>query len=198
MQTDERYTHGLLERLRAGDREAANELFAVHGARLQRALRARLPKQLRALVDEDELVQATLLRSLQILGRFEWRGQGAFLAWLVGIAVNVFREQAAQARRPVEEQPTSMGEVLERDSNSPSRVAERLEDWQLLEEALDQLDEDDRVLVVHRQILEQDYRSLAEDLGISEGAVRTRVSRAMNQLARWIERRDQESSPGRA
>ncbi len=198
-QENERYTYGLLERLKGGDREAADELFSFHREPLRRAIRAHLPREFRFVVDEEETLQATLCRALERLGRFEWRGKGAFLAWLVGIAVNLLREEAARAAAARKQGPpgaSSAGDgqraldnLTERDSRSPSRVAERLEDWRLLEDALDQLDEQERAVLVRHKILEQGYRTLAEDLGITERVARARVTRAMNKLARWIEKR---------
>jgi RNA polymerase sigma-70 factor (ECF subfamily) len=191
----ERHTFGLLERLRSGDQSAASELLSFQGDRLRRAIRARLPRESRHIVDEEEILQETICRALQNLERFEWRGKGAFLAWLVGIAVNTLREDAARtiARGPVGEIQAVESEGLEHfvvsDSQTPSRIVERLEDREFLEDALDRLDEEERTLIVRRQILEQDYVTLAEDLGITEGAVRTRVSRAMSKLARWVEKR---------
>jgi RNA polymerase sigma-70 factor (ECF subfamily) len=190
---EELYTFGLLQRLIAGDQKAASELLSVQGERLRRAIRARLPKESRFLVDEEELLQETICRALRNLSRFEWRGKGAFLAWLLGIAVNALREESARLgqRRALTELPATEGleGVPESESRTPSRIAERLEDWRFLEDALDRLEEEDRVLIIRRQILEEDYASLAENMGITEGAVRTRVSRAMSKLARWVEKR---------
>ena len=191
----ERYTFGLLEKLRSGDQAAAGELLSVQGDRLRRAIRARLPRESRYLVDEEEILQETVCRALQNLSRFEWRGKGAFLAWLVGIAVNALREEATRlgVRGPVADNQTMetdrLDQVAVSESQAPSRIVERLEDWKFLEDALDRLDDEERGLIVRRQILEQDYVTLAEDLGITEGAVRTRVSRAMSKLARWVEKR---------
>jgi RNA polymerase sigma factor (sigma-70 family) len=194
IQESEHYTFGLLERYRNGDRAAATELLSAQGERLRKAIRARLPREARYIVEEDEILQETVCRALQNLPRFEWRGKGAFLAWLVGIAVNTLREEAARVGQRGALRGSSSGgtgvldNVPETDSRTPSRIVERLEDRRFLEDALDRLDEEERVLIIRRQILEQDYPTLAEDLGITEGAVRTRVSRAMSKLARWVER----------
>lgn len=195
---NERYTYGLLERLKAGDHEAARELFSVHGERLRRAIRARLPREFRGLVEEEELVQETFYRALRSMATFEWRGQGAFLAWLVGIAVNAFREEAMRSRAARlrvarnehhgDGREPALQDIAERDSRSFSRLTERLEDWELLEKALDHLGESDRGLIVHREILGQDFTSMAQDLGMTEEVVRVRVRRAMNRLAQWIEK----------
>ena len=196
IQESERYTFGLLERFRSGDRSAAAELLSSPGERLRKAIRARLPKDSRFLVDEEDVLQETICRALQNLPRFEWRGKGAFLAWLVGIAVNTLREEAVRGVtrgafvRPASGESSDIEHIAESDSHTPSNVAERLEDWRFLEDALDRLDEEERALIVRRQILEQNYPTLAEDFGSTEGAVRTRVSRAMSKLARWIERSD--------
>ena len=61
------------------------------------------------------------------------------------------------------------------------------EQVELVERALGVLDELARNLVVSRRMLGQDYRSLALDHGISEGAVRMRLSRALNRMSRAIE-----------
>jgi RNA polymerase sigma-70 factor (ECF subfamily) len=78
---------------------------------------------------------------------------------------------------------------LGREVKTPSQVMAEAEERELLEEALHQLEEVDRLLVVRRKILGEDYESLAEELGITAGAVRMRVHRAIARAAAWVERR---------
>ena len=183
---DERYTHGLLLRLQSGDTDAANELFAVHRERLLRAIRHNLAPEKRFALDEEELVQATLHKALGRLGQFTWRGKGAFLAWLVRMAVNLMRDELRRTP-PGRENARDVLANTPVIQDTPSEAATSQEEQLLLERALDQLEELDRSLIVNRKILKQDYRSLAEDMNMTEGAVRMRVHRVMNRLTRWVE-----------
>lgn len=190
---EEESTRGLLLRLRAGDRDAADALFAEHGARLARAVRAKLSPAHRRF-DVDELVQETFRKALPLIPRFEWRGQGAFLAWLLQIALHTFEDWL---RREHGRPPTvsfaagASGEGSRSEwhpvdaGSSPSARLARAEEESLLDRALDQLDEADRDLVIRRAILGQDYASLAALLGIPEASVRMRMSRAIAALSRW-------------
>ena len=96
---DELYTYGLLQRMHAGDAAATELLFQVHRERLRRALRAHLAPESRALIDREDVLQETVLRALRRIERFEWRGKGAFLAWLVRIALNVLCDETKRAAR---------------------------------------------------------------------------------------------------
>jgi RNA polymerase sigma-70 factor (ECF subfamily) len=189
---EEQSTLGLLERMRSGDRAAGDLLFRQHRARLMRALRARLVPEARFVVEREELVQETIRKALLSIDRFQWRGQGAFLAWLLQIATNtlqdlVRREAAGPLGRSLDDSPIH---ALAHESGTPAAAAARSEELLLLERALDHLEEVERDAIVRRKILGQDYPSLAEDLGLSEGAARTRVSRAMAELTRWAQRQD--------
>jgi len=188
---EEQSTLGLLQRMRAGDRAAGDELFGQHRGRLLRALKVRLGRP-SAACDYEELVQETFGKALLDLDRFQWRGQGAFLAWMLQIALHTARDLARReslAPRALSADSRSGGfGAAGRESGTPSAELARSEERALLDSALEQLDEGERDAVVRRKILGQDYRSLAEDLGLTEGAVRMRVSRAMVELTRLAHR----------
>lgn len=188
---EEQSTLGLLERMRSGDRAAGEALFRQHRTRLLRALRARIAPEARFLVEREELVQETLFKALSSLDRFRWRGQGAFLAWLLQIATHKLQDLLRrEAGGPIERLDAASAERiadLASDSGTPSAAAARTEQMELLELALDRLPEVERDAIVRRKILGQDYASLADDLGLSEGAARMRVSRAMAELSRRVQ-----------
>jgi RNA polymerase sigma-70 factor (ECF subfamily) len=189
---EEQSTLGLLERVRSGDRSAGETLFRQHQGRLRRALRARMAPEIRPVVERDELVQETFTEALRSLAGFEWRGQGAFLAWLLQIATHSLQDRVRRERlAPLESLEDSSGErrlELAHDSATPSQAAAQAEELQLLERALDSLAEDERDAVIRRKILGQDYVSLAQDLGLTEGGARMRVSRALVEMTRWAQR----------
>lgn len=189
---DERYTHGLLQRLLAGDRAAGEELVRAHYEPLRRAVRPYFGRELRRVLEEEELLQRAFLRALGSLERFEWRGKGAFLAWMKGIALNQVRAELARRggheRAPGDEEAEPLVERLPGREGTPSQALALREEEQRIEDALLSLSEEERELVTNRKLLGQDYASLAEDLGISEGAVRTKLSRALNRMTVYLER----------
>ena len=193
-------TFDLLEGVARGDRAASELLFSIHRKRLIRALRSYVSADLRHKLDEEELVQETFRKALGKLDRFEWRGKGAFLAWLVRMALNQLRDELRKpehrdprgsARRPIPEDDGDgvglLDEVVDADIETPSMVVSGREKHELLERALDELDAEDRALIVNRKILGQDYQSLAEDMGLSQSGVRARVARILERMKDWIE-----------
>jgi RNA polymerase sigma-70 factor (ECF subfamily) len=193
---EERSTRGLLARMREGDAQAADALFAEHRTRLARALRARIAPSRRRHVDVEDVVQEAIRKALPLVERFEWRGQGAFLAWLLQIALRTLDDHARRATRgpavlslsgPATESGSPSGLLPPDAAASPSEELVREEERSLLERALDQLDDADRDLVVRRAYLGQDYASLAVELGLAEGSVRMRLHRAVNAMSRWAQ-----------
>ena len=72
----------LLERIQAGDPEAAHTLFARYFPLLRSQVRRSLPAVLRRKVGESDVIQEAYLAVLQRLHDFEDRGGGSFEAWL--------------------------------------------------------------------------------------------------------------------
>src|SRR6188508_3478712 len=85
---DPESTFSLIERARAGDEQALEQLFARHLKPLQRWARGRLPKWARDLADTDDLVQDTLLKTFKRIERFEPRRVGALQAYLRSAVLN--------------------------------------------------------------------------------------------------------------
>jgi RNA polymerase sigma-70 factor (ECF subfamily) len=194
---EEASTHRLLDSLRAGDRSAEERLFSIHRERLLFALRARLPPAARPLVDHEELVQETLLAALRGVERFEWRGQGAFLAWLVQIALHKLQdEDRRRAHRPALLSIEADGErgvpaepLLVDRNKTPSEFVASVEERELVLRALDKLSDSDRDLLVRRKVLGQSYHTIAQDLGMEEGAARMRAHRALLRMSVGFEDR---------
>jgi RNA polymerase sigma factor (sigma-70 family) len=89
----------LIGRWRAGDADARERLVARFLPMLRRWAHGRLPRHARGMAETDDLVQATLLRALERADDFEDRGEGAFLAWLRRILLNVLRDELRRSRR---------------------------------------------------------------------------------------------------
>jgi RNA polymerase sigma-70 factor (ECF subfamily) len=135
-------TQVLLSLARAGDDAARERLFARFLPKLEQWAHRRLPHSARGLADTDDLVQVTLVRALNRLDAFEPRREGAFLAYIRTIPLNVVREDppraAAHAPRSARRarlqplalatgRPSSGAETLERYDRprEPARGAAR-------------------------------------------------------------------------
>ena len=94
-------TRELLSRIRGGDREALDALCGRYLPRLRRWAHGRLPPWARGRLDTDDLVQETVVRSLEQMGAFEPRWDGALQAYFRHALVNRIRDEIRwTARRP--------------------------------------------------------------------------------------------------
>jgi RNA polymerase sigma-70 factor (ECF subfamily) len=175
-------TERLLIRAQAGDARAQSDLFARYGPALNRWASGRLPRWARDLADTPDLVQDSLLQTFKKLQGFEYRGEGAFTAYLRQAVMNRIREEIRRAgRRPVAE-PLDSGAPDE--ALSPLELAIGAETVERYETALMRLSEDDRGLVVGRVELGFTYAELAAACGKpSPDAARMAVGRALVRLA---------------
>lgn len=182
-------TRGLLMRLARGDDDAANRLFAIHSERLRRAVRLRMPAELRPWLDDEDVCQTALLKALRGIETFEYRGEGTFLSWLVRIADHAIRDAARAAARRTALRPNGSEALLpDPRGETPSRAAVQQEEFARLERGIDALSPSDRDLLIDREILGADMTDLAERYGKTPEALRVAVHRAKARLALWFEK----------
>jgi RNA polymerase sigma-70 factor (ECF subfamily) len=96
-------TADLLDRARAGDRQALDALFARHTPLLRRWAAGKLPQWARHAMDTVDLVQETMLGLFRNLDGFDARGEGAMQAYLRQGLINRVRSQLrnSSVRPPV-------------------------------------------------------------------------------------------------
>jgi RNA polymerase sigma-70 factor (ECF subfamily) len=180
---DEDRTSVLLGRIRSGDPEARERLFARYLPMLRVWARRRLPPAARDLRDTDDLVQDTLLRAFQRLGSFEYRGEGAFLAYLRQILMNRVRDELRGAGTRPPRDPLDD----ERESNAPSVLDEVIGRDRIarFERALERLEPEPREAILLRVEFGFSHQQVAEALGKpSANAARMTVARALVELAK--------------
>jgi RNA polymerase sigma-70 factor (ECF subfamily) len=176
----------LLARVRQGDREALDRLFARCLPPLRRWARGRLPAAARGALDTQDLVQDTILNSLRRLDQFESRHEGALQAYLRQAVLNRIRDEARRfSRRPA---ATELTESQPVDAASPLDIAIGRQGVARYEAALQRLKPADREAIIGRMELQHDYQELAIILGKpNANAARVAVTRA---LARLMEQLD--------
>jgi RNA polymerase sigma-70 factor (ECF subfamily) len=173
----------LARRARSGDRRALDELFRRYAPTLRRWAAGRLPRWARDIVDTDDMVQETMLRTFSNLEGFVPAGHGALHAYMRQALRNRIADEVRRFhRRPA---ATDVTVEVEAEAASPLEETIGLEALERYERALGRLSEQDREAVVARVEMDLGYEEIARSLGKpTADAARMAVSRALVRLAR--------------
>ncbi len=190
---DSAETDQLLQRARAGDREAVEELFARFRPYLHQLIATRLDARLRQRIDPSDVVQDTEAEAFRRLGDFLQRQPMPFRLWLRKTAwerLQKLREQHVEAaRRSVEREvrlPDRSSLVLAQQlmagGSTPSQRLSRKEIARRLNQALGRLSENDREILLMRHQEDLSYDEISSFLEIEPSAARKRYGRALLRL----------------
>lgn len=183
-------TLDLVARVQSGDDRALEHLVGRYLPRLRRWASRRLPGWARHLLDTDDLVQDTLIRTIRNLDRFEPRREGGLQVYVRRALQNRIRDEIRRVgRHPQDPLPDS--DLDEPPDRSPSPLESAIGEQAMrrYERALARVSEEDREAIVARLELRLPYREVAEALEKSgPDAARMAVSRAIVRLAREMER----------
>ena len=176
----------LLQRVRAGDRQALDDLFARHSPLLRRWAAGRLPKYARNGVETQDLVQETMLGAFRNIDRFEPRGEGALQAYLRQALINRIRTHLHNAA--IRPPSAALDSGMKDERTSPLEAAIGAEALGRYERALSRLDVSERAAVVSRVELGLSYAEIADLLDKpSADAARMAVTRALVKVADAME-----------
>jgi RNA polymerase sigma-70 factor (ECF subfamily) len=162
----------LIAEARAGSPDALSALYLKHGAALFR-LAYRL---VGAREDAEDVVHDVFVGLPEALGRYEERG--SFVAWLKRVTARValMRLRSGKRRREVTLDDAAA-------QSEPGMGSER----DGLEAAVNTLPDHLRAVLVLKEIEGYAHAEIAELLGISEGASRVRLTRALKRLRNELE-----------
>ena len=193
--------HDLVARVREGDAEAFEVLFARHAARVRRHV-ARIVRDPSAA---DDLAQEVFLRLWTRAER--WEGRGAFPAWLrrvaTNLALNHLRSLRRRRQRPLslprpdpneEDEGLVPGWMIDAAALGPDAVAERAERDERLRQLVDELPDEKREAVRLMYEEDLDVTGVARELGVPEGTVKSRLYSARKHIAREWESEGEEQA----
>ena len=171
-------TSTLVERARAGDREAFGEISRRFRPRLEEQIRSRMGDAAKAKLEPEDVLSETFTCALESIERLEWRGEETFYRWLGSIAEHVIRHAVRKK---------GWGQLgLELDvpasGVSPSRNLRREERLKRLEHALSALHPDYRKAVFLSRIEGLKVREIAERMDRSPDAVKKLLARGLAEL----------------
>ena len=177
----------LLRRAQDGQEQALDQLIERYLPQFRRWARHRLPGWARGVMDTDDLVQETLLRTVQHLKKFEPRGDGALQAYLHTAMLNRVRDEIRRARR--KPRPVTLDSKEQDNRPSPLQVTIGHEAYERYVAALNELEDKDRHAIIARIELGQSWEEVADALGKpSRDAARVAVTRALRRLAEGMAR----------
>jgi RNA polymerase sigma-70 factor (ECF subfamily) len=170
----------LILEAQSGSLDAFNRLVRRH----ERAVYNVALRLVGTTMAAEEVTQDTFMRAYGALERF--RG-GDFRPWLLRIATNrAYDELRRRKRAPGSFEELTYEPEVEWSTltgvEDPDTRAERLELARVLEAALAQLPNDQRVAVVLSDVQGYDYVEIAAITGVPYGTVKSRLSRARSRL----------------
>ncbi len=128
----------------------------------------------------EDLVQSVFERMLKY--RTTYSGTGAFTTWMFSIARNAHIDHYRKEKRRKEDEILDEERIEGENPSGYAELDERSRKRILLEQALDQLDDDKKDVVILSRFEGLRYQEIAEIQGVSESAVKVRMFRAMKEL----------------
>jgi RNA polymerase sigma-70 factor (ECF subfamily) len=190
---DSAETQRLLDRLAAGDVQVRDRLLERHRRYLSRLVEVRLDPRLRARIDPSDVVQEAQLEASRRLARYVKDRPLPFRLWLRQIAndrlLMLRRRHVGAKGRTVEREeglPDHSSLLLAREflaaGPTPSERLEQKEFSQRVRQALGQLAQADRDILVLRKLEELSNLEAAQILGIDPATASRRFGRAVIRL----------------
>lgn len=187
----------LVTRAQEGDEVALKELLVIYWTPLSKHVARKIPRQVQAVTDADDVLQQTFLQAMQHIGQFSPQGAFSFYGWLKTIATNCAQDTSRRltsAKRggnrrrvhslalPHESSMADLVEMLSAGSHTPSGSAARHEEIEAVRQSIESLSDEYRQAVQLRFL---EGKSLAETAAImrrSPRAVQGIVDRAKKKM----------------
>ncbi len=176
----------LIRRAQAGSPEAVNALYERCAGRVLAYVRLRLGRELRARLESRDILQATLVKSLERLPQLRGEDTRSLMGWLARIADNEIRDRADFYQRHRRDAAREM--PIEDDAPVPALTRSALsrlildEQSQQLEAAVDALTPEHREVILLRKFEELPFSEIGRRMGRTEDACRMLLARAMTAL----------------
>jgi len=185
----------LVRRCMDGDSSAWTEMVRLHHKRVY-GLCYRFTGN---VTDAEDLTQDVFLKIYSNLGNFDG-ARGSLPVWIMTMTRNLLvdnfrRTKNQRATSSLDEGWSEADELKPVDrlvsaGPSPHDSAVRKELEVMVQHALAQVSAELREAVILRDLQDLDYKEIAQVLNITEGTVKSRISRGRAELARLLERRE--------
>jgi RNA polymerase sigma factor (sigma-70 family) len=170
----------LMRIVQAGDFSPASEIYDRYSGRIYNfAFRF-----LRNAEAAEDAVQEVFVKMLKHANQFH--GDAKLSTWLFSITANWCRDYLRKADNKAKESDDVLVTLPTSSEHSPDRNLERRENEKLVRRALESLTDEQREAILLSRYHGLSYAEIAQIAGCSEGAVKTRVFRAMETLKKTL------------
>jgi RNA polymerase sigma-70 factor (ECF subfamily) len=190
----------LLRLAQAGDGPALGQMLELYRNYLTLLARYQIGRRLQGKVDASDLVQETFLEAHRDFGQFRGGTEAELVGWLRRILATNLANQVARycgtRRRNVrlerelaaelDQSSQALNRGLIAKQSSPSHQAVRRDQAVVLADALEQLPEDYRQVLVLRHLEEQSFPEVARHMCRSLDSVKNLWARALARLRRIL------------
>jgi RNA polymerase sigma-70 factor, ECF subfamily len=172
----------LIRRFKGGDRPAFEELLRKYQDRIYNLCRY----MLQDAEEAQDAAQDTFLKSYAALKNF--KPDATFYTWLYRIGVNTCLDHKRKFR-PEPFKDESQAEAFPSSEPSPERRYQSKEIGQAIQRALEQLSKKSRMVIVLKEVEGLSYEEIAEVLKTSIGTIKSRISRAREELRKLLQKK---------
>jgi len=173
----------LIRRLKARDEQAFNEIVRTYGDKVFNLVF----RMLGSRAEAEDVAQEVFITVFKEVDSF--RGEAKFSTWLFRVAANQCKNRIKYlARRATDGEDISEGPEarladsgrapLQAHIDAPDVIIEAAQLEQLMQRAIAGLDEEQRLLIVLRDVEELSYDEIMEITGLPEGTIKSRLHRA--------------------
>lgn len=170
----------LMKLVQAGDFSPAGEIFDRYSARIYN-FTYRFLKNAEAAEDATQEVFVKMLKYAK-----QFNGDAKLSTWLFSIAANLCRDHLRKADNKHKESEETLLTLAAPREEGPDRALETREDELRVQKALALLTPEQREAILLSRYQGLSYAEIAQIAGCSEGAVKTRVFRAMETLKKAL------------
>ena len=170
-----------IERFKKGDLSAFEGIVRSHQDRIYNLCRYMLQNPR----DAQDAAQDVFIKAYK--GLKDFRPDSSFYTWIYRIAVTTCLDYKRRSRRDsLRHEP--LDEDLPSDAPFPDQLYESRESLEAIQRVLQNLPNKLRAAIVLREVEGLSYVEIAEVLHISLGTVRSRISRAREELRRLLKK----------
>lgn len=183
-----------------GDMVSLDQLLERYLPQLHAYVHLRIGPALRSRESSMDVVQSVCREVLTQRGKFDFRGEERFRAWLFTAALNKLRDKHRFYHWGNRDVRREAGPVSEFEGTlartmlvTPSQGAMAAEAGRIAREAIESLSEDHREVITLARIVGLPHKVIAEVMERSEEATRQLLGRALVQFGLELRRRGLES-----
>jgi RNA polymerase sigma-70 factor (ECF subfamily) len=172
----------LIKKAQKGNRKAFEKLILQHEDHIY----AIALKVLKNEADAYDAAQEICLKIYQKIDQFKF--ESAFSTWVHRLAVNTAIDEYRKLKRklqkeysydqPITEDGGTMKDFIQDSGDTPESNLVRQEQIQMVWEALEKLKDEQKNIIIMKDLQGQSYQEISESLQINMGTVKSRLARS--------------------